>query len=107
MERRRRKRRNNPKTKTEKRKEIFRKNWKIRFAEEMISQKTDSNPISDLFMQFRKCQSVHAVHDWISSLGHDESIDVREGASGASADVPGVGLEMVSGLKFPQKNENK
>ena len=32
------------------------------------------------------------------------SIDVREGAS---ADVPAVGLEMVSGLKLPQKNENK
>ena len=28
------------------------------------------------------------------------SIDIREGASGASADALGVGLEMVSGLKF-------
>ena len=33
------------------------------------------------------------------------SIDVREGASGASADAPGVGLEMVSGLKLLQKDE--
>ena len=30
-------------------------------------------------------------------------IDVREGASGASADAPGVGLEMVSGLKITTK----
>ena len=35
------------------------------------------------------------------------SIDVREGASGASADAPGVGLEMVSDLKLLQKDENK
>ena len=33
-------------------------------------------------------------------------IDVREGASGASADAPGVGLEMVSDLKLLQKKEN-
>ena len=32
-------------------------------------------------------------------------IDVREEASGASADAPGVGLEMVSGLKLLQKDE--
>ena len=36
-----------------------------------------------------------------------ESIDVREGDSGASADAPGVGLEIVSGLKLLQKDENK
>ena len=34
-------------------------------------------------------------------------IDVREGASGASADAPGVGLEMVSGLKLLQKDKKK
>ena len=33
-------------------------------------------------------------------------IDVREGASGASADAPGVGLEMVSDLKLLQKHKN-
>ena len=33
------------------------------------------------------------------------NIDVREGASGASADAPGVGLEMVSGLKLLKKDE--
>ena len=35
------------------------------------------------------------------------SIDVREGASGASADSPGVGLEMVSVLKLKLKDENQ
>ena len=34
-------------------------------------------------------------------------IDVREGASGASADAPGVGLEMVSVLKLIEINENQ
>ena len=37
----------------------------------------------------------------------NQFIDVREEASGASADAPGVGLEMVSDLKLLQKDENK
>ena len=31
------------------------------------------------------------------------TMDVREGASGTAADAPGVGLEIVSGLKLLQK----
>ena len=44
-----------------------------------------------------------------SNLGHGHPccIDVREGASGASADAPGVGLEMVLVLKLLQKDVNK
>ena len=34
-------------------------------------------------------------------------IDVREGASGASAAAPGVGLEIVSVLKLIEKDENQ
>ena len=30
-----------------------------------------------------------------------------KGGSGTSADAPGVGLEMVSGLKLVQKDKNK
>ena len=44
----------------------------------------------------------------IQNIAHSSTnIDVREGASGASADAPGVGLEMVSDLKLLQKDENK
>ena len=35
------------------------------------------------------------------------SIDEREGASGASADAPGVGLEIVSVLKLIEKDKNQ
>ena len=38
---------------------------------------------------------------------HGVTIDVQKGASGLSADAPGVGHEMVSGLKLPQKDETK
>ena len=37
----------------------------------------------------------------------DVHIDVREEASGASADAPGVCLEIVCGMKILEKGENQ